>query len=399
MRRLFLFMVTVTLSLFNVYAEELTCVLIPDKYEIKADGKDGVSFKVAIRDINGNIKKGVKYSVVEAGKKIEGLYRTTVPGVYYFKAVAGKLESRSVIITAVPSKKGLLKKYILKDGENNVRIETTYEYDKYGNAVKSLNKTAEGVVIERYTEYIYDKKGNILKSSFKDKDGNITGYNEYEYDQKYNQVRFVQKNKDGAITSENEWQYSFDKNGKKQTEQKVVKDRNGNITNVRETMFDDKGRKILEKQVFRDRKGNTVLETETRFDMYGNKVREENRNKDGLVVKVTDFEYSRDGNTAFEITKDRNGIVTNKKEYIVDKDASGLKIKQTVKMIDEGGILVSISENYYDRYGNMIKYVLKDAEGNMSEFGEVKYDKYGNIIQELTYDKENKLLSMAVSEY
>lgn len=400
MKKIIFLIIALSLLQFQVVgAAEITCTIIPDKLEIKADGKETVNFKVTVIGSEGTVKKGAKYKIIEAGKKVEGGFKTTIPGIYYFKAVSENVDSRSVAVTATAKEKKLLKKYMLKDGESKIRIETIYDYDNYGNAIKTINKTAEGAVIERFTEYLYDKKGNILKSYFKDKDGNMTGSNEYEYDKNLNLVKFVQKNKDGATTSENEWVYTYDKNGKKQTEQKVIKDRNGNITNVKETMLDARGIKILEKQIFRDRKGSTILETETRYDTYGNKVREENKNKDGVIAKVIEYEYGKDGNMFKETTKDSSGTVTNIKEYETEKGKEGLKIKQIMKAIDEKGMIISFSENYYDRYGNIVKYVLKDQEGNISEYGEVKYDKQGNVVQEATYDKENKLLSMAESMY
>ena len=223
------------------------------------------------------------------------------------------------------------------DGKGGYWSVTNYFFDKDGHQTKSVVKNSDGMTVTDY--------GNRIVHQYKDGTSDITYWN------------------NGSITKQ------------------VKKDKEGNVISSIEFKNNKEGRPILE--THKDGKGNVTgtishkynsegQETESISKDANGKIQQEEYYKNGYPTKhIFHWHNGSTDTTLFkpnsydrkqEIRKDKNGNITESKEYFYD--AKNREAKTVTK--DGGGKILTTSSTEYLKNGTT-KTVVKDINGTVTD--------------------------------
>lgn len=232
-------------------------------------------------------------------------------------------------------------KYIFYDNNENIDATYIFEYDEYGNEIKSTEIRSDNSKTEYETKYEYNEKKQIVKVLYPN--GYNTRQSEYQY------------NEHGDVKEINT--YALD----------IINNERNLITKV-EYIYDEKYRLI--------RKNTTYYIAETseytvyEYDDKGNVLSENtyNVNTDGGEDELTTFV---------------------KNEY----NSEGYKIKTTFSYGSDESLYEFVYE--YNSKGQAIK----ESDTIHKNYSELEYDDKGNVVKIFYYDKDGNLQNKTLYEY
>lgn len=226
----------------------------------------------------------------------------------------------------------------------NPSIKTDYAYDeKSKNNLSITRRNADNTPFNK--EVMKYKNNKVIEKIAYNEQQNPVSKTEYIYDER------------GNVTGENKY-------GSTDIIQYKI-----------ENIYNENNQKTLEKQF--DKDGNKIYETQ--YSYAGDKLASaETHNAKGELTYVEKFDYDGKGNVIMHYTFDKFDGIHSREEY--KYDGKGNKIAWYVYNGDD---VVTKATYDYDKYGNLIKSLIADNNGNISEnkVYQYEYDKKGNWIR------------------
>jgi hypothetical protein len=198
---------------------------------------------------------------------------------------------------------------IFYDGDGSIIGEIKYEYecDSKGNVIKKIYLNIE-VTMNFFDEFEceykceYDSHGNVISRIEYNSDGSISNIiYENEYDEQGNMISCIGYNSDGSISYKRGYGYEYDEQGN------MIKQiwYGSDDSIINEYEYDEQGNMI--KQIWYDRIYDCII-YEYEYDSHGNL----------NMIKRIDYNYFNDDGTVYEYDGQRNII----KVIVYDNDGT-----------------------------------------------------------------------------
>jgi hypothetical protein len=335
-------------------------------------------------------------------------------------------------------------KVVYYDGDDAVTRQWEYEYNEYGNEIKSIytNYDEDGTATVKQYISEYDGSNNLLKSTLYTEDGTALPDCEYEYydsgklksetsyykgvkdqyceyDENGNETLIIYYDDNGV--DEDKTIYEYDQNGNKIKETITYKD-----YEEISTYEYDSDNNLIHKVHYED--GN--ISYDTTYDSYGNETRDisygeygsdwsyvNEYDSNGNLIKYTSYKtdnldepkyydiYTYDANNnriLCESYRAGSDSPTQIIEYEYEYDADNNLIRKLTKYDD---ILYRFEEYAYDLSGNVIKKQRQQynddgtVDEDTFELYESTYDSNGNEIEWIAYNVDGTIDLKCEYEY
>lgn len=256
----------------------------------------------------------------------------------------------------------------VKDTQGNVNSKEAYEYDDFGNVIKTIDYTTNTI-----SKYVYDENGNVTKSQ--------------ETLVKKTKINDKDAEDNGLLDSDNLMEYDDD--GNTETEDSS----SGTVKEIVEAEYDSVGNVDSEK----DNKG---IVTEYAYDEFGRTV--ETKETLNGKTKTTKKEYDKNGAIIKEI--DAVGRVTtyeydNMGRMVKTTLTAGEDTKETSTVYDYESIDIHIGGETVKKVENANAVTTLNAEGEvvgktyMNSMGQTVRELSNGLYVDYTYDNQGKVLS------
>lgn len=274
---------------------------------------------------------------------------------------ASYTDSGNTTKTCEYDKNGHLLKEISYQNETKVSLVEN-EYDDNGNCVETTTYNfADGQQQMTYcTEYVYDSKGHLTESTSFDATGKL-GSIEYTCNSDGDVTEEVFRDKQGAETGERS-EYTYDKNGNCLTYEHYY---NNELAQAIEYEYDKDDNETLRTtyDYSEDPRGEETNRVESAYDKAGN-LTEEKHYYGNELFAVKTWEYDKKDNLLESSTVYYGDNYENGKwetSYVCEYDDNGHREKGTSYI---NGVEAGHDKITCDKYGNPIKYVSYDGDGN-----------------------------------